>query len=146
MININTLKTYCDGLGKKISADKTVYVVQEDHLQKKLHGQAGTFLVVVLPSGHSSGEADNLADLNTMMFFIIKSVNKSDVTDTKELEDYQSMLTSTSLIKQQLIADADSFISPMSQLERSSIETDPVWNVAGSFYGYSLTFNFLDHD
>lgn len=146
MISINTLRNYFNVLGQAISAERTVYVVQDDHLQKKLRGEKGIFFCVVLPSASGQGSADNSSDRNTMMLFVIQFGNKSDTTDESELSDFASLQQKIVLIRNRIIEDADKQIMPMTYLDRSSIEIDPQWNIAGGYFGYSLTLSFIDNE
>lgn len=144
MISIDTLCNYFDALGEEISATRTIYVVQDDHLQKKLRGEKGIFFCVVLPSASGLGSADNFSDQNTLMLFVLKFINKSDTTDESELSDFSSLQQKILAIRNRIIADADKQIMPMSFLDRSSMDIDPQWNVAGGYLGYSLTLSCND--
>lgn len=146
MIRIDALRNYCNGLGVLICADKVLYVVREDHLQRKLAGVAGLFLCVVLPSAQSTGGADAVVDVNTVLLYVLRNHVKADSTDESELVDYAAMQDLASLIKLRIIADADVQTPPMTFLDRRSIAIDPEWNIAGGYNGYSITFDFMDHE
>lgn len=146
MIRIDALRNYCNGLGVLISADKVLYVVREDHLQRKLAGAAGLFLCVVLPSAQTTGGADAVVDVNTVLLYVLRNHVKADSTDESELDDYAAMQYLASSIKLCIIADADAQTPPMAFLDRRSITIDPEWNVAGGYNGYSITFEFIDNE
>lgn len=146
MVSNNELKTYCEGLKTLIDADRSVYVVREDHLQKKLQGKAGLFLAVVFPSFQGSGSTDNYADVSTCLLYILQNASKSNLTDEEEFTLYDNLQGKASLVQQQLLNDAQSNVYPVGQLELSSVTVDPEWNIAGSYFGYSITFSVRDHD
>lgn len=146
MIRIDDLRNYCNGLGVLISADRVLYVVREDHLQRKLAGAAGLFLCVVLPSAQSTGGPDAVYDVNTVLLYVLRNHVKADSTDESELGDYASLQDLASTIKLRVIADADAQTPPMTFLDRRSVAIDPEWNVAGGYNGYSITFEFIDNE
>lgn len=146
MIRIDALKNYCNGLGVLISADRVLYVVREDHLQRKLGGAAGLFLCVVLPSAQTTGGADAVVDVNTVLLYVLRNHVKANATDESELGDYAAMQELASSIRQRIITDADTQTTPMTFLDRRSVAIDPEWNVAGGYNGYSITFEFIDHE
>jgi len=144
MISLASIQTLGTALKEKISATAVLYAVREEHLQKKLGGRSGTFLAIVLPSATGIGTSDSAADLNTIMMLVLKDAPKSQNTDSKELTEYATLQTKAAAIKDEVIRRCREQVSPLSFLDIGTIETDPVWNIAGNYIGYSITFNFTD--
>lgn len=142
MVNLNEYRDYfgqiCSGLG----IDKIVMVVQEEHLRKRLPGQAGTILAVVYPSGTGTGEPDNIADTNTCLLFVLQNNNKTESDPEKEFDNYATLQKIAIHIKQRLIDDSDNNYPLFRELDHESFQIDPEWNIAGSYIGYSISFNF----
>ena len=144
MISIENLRVACEALHHRSGTDSLVFVVREEHLQKRLAGRSGTFFVVVLPSAEGSGRPDNTTDINTLMIMILRNQSKSEATSESELSLFSDLQKIILMIKDQILSDASCYLQPWGFLDHASIEIDPEWNVAGGYHGYSLALSFND--
>ncbi len=142
MINLNDYKQFCESLQIKIGANRFVMVVQEEHLKKKLRDEPGVVLVAVFPSVLGKGSEDNTGDDNTVLVFVLEYTAKSGMTNDLEIESYERTRVMIDKIKTEIISQANKGDNLMQFLNRQSIVIEPEWNIAGSYNGWSITFNF----
>lgn len=142
MINLNDYKQFCENLQIKIGANRFVMVVQEEHLKKKLRDDPGVVLVAVFPSVLGKGSEDNTGDDNTVLVFVLEYTAKSGMTNDLEIESYERTRVMIDKIKTEIISQANKGDDLMQFLNRQSIVIEPEWNIAGSYNGWSITFNF----
>lgn len=143
MVNLNEYRQYFGQICTELGIDKMVMVVQEEHLRKRLPGQTGTILAVVYPSASGTGEADNVADINTCLLFVLENNNKSESDPDKEFACYVRLQDIAIRIKQNLVDDSDDNHPIFRELDRQSFLIEPEWNIAGSYIGYSISFSFI---
>lgn len=142
MVNLSEYRNYFEQLCAGTGIDKMVMVVQEEHLRKRLPGQAGTILAVVYPSGAGVGDADNVADVNTCLLFVLENNNKTESDPDKEFACYKRLQDIAIRLKQNLVNESDINHPIFRELDRQSFLIEPEWNIAGSYIGYSLSFSF----
>lgn len=141
MIDLVTYRNYCKRLKAFCEAKRLLLVVSEDHLKKKLRGDDDFILVSVYPSHNGIGMEDNVRDVDTILLYLLQALNKADTDDEKEFQSYVELQEKIRLIKEQLITDANNGEPEfMLNLDRESIEIEPVNNIAGGYNGYSLVF------
>ncbi len=142
MVNLNDYKEYSEELLEVIGADRLVMVVQEEHLKKRLRDDTGIILAVVYPSIVGTGNADNTRDNNTVLLFVLEYAGKSTMTDSSEFDSYEKLQALAGMIKDKIIADSDGGHELMMNLDRTSIEIEPEYNIAGSYNGWLVAFSF----
>nr|DAQ93324.1 MAG TPA: hypothetical protein [Caudoviricetes sp.] len=142
MVNLSEYKDYCTSLLKLIGADELVMVVQEEHLKKRLRDETGVIMVAVYPTIGSTGSEDNMGDNNTILLFVLEYAGKTSVSRDNEFESYERLQGLAGKIRDKLIEDSDAGHNLLRNLDRTSIEIEPEWNIAGAYNGWSIAFSF----
>lgn len=142
MVNLSEYKDYCTGLLELIGADELVMVVQEEHLKKRLRDETGVIMVAVYPTIGSTGSEDNMGDNNTILLFVLEYAGKTSVSRDNEFESYERLQGLAGKIRDKLIEDSDAGHNLLRNLDRTSIEIEPEWNIAGAYNGWSIAFSF----
>lgn len=143
MISNSKIKAYWQGIAKELSIETIRFVVDEDHLSKRLKGKE-IQLGIVLPSiSPNSENANNVQDVNVCMVFVLQKVDATGLSGEKEFDLFSTLQNKVREIRLHMINDSEDCESIMNGLIVSGIDIDPVYNFSGH-YGYVLLFEIND--
>ncbi len=115
MIGVKQLRTLFQEVAAEVNAElddnmlafkvkKIIVSPTESHLVKKLKDLAGVVLAFRMPSADSAIiDADNYAELNKLLFYIIEKVDPGTHDDEQELDHYNMLQKLTSAFKLKLM-------------------------------------------
>jgi len=142
MVGLKEYKEYFTIIMEAAYFDHIKFVVQEEHLKKRLKDLTGVVFAVVYPDASGTGSADNVSDLNSCLLFILENLNKTDTDDEEEFNAYARLQGMASRLKVRIIKDSADYRFFLTELDIESFSIEPVWNIAGSYIGYSISFDF----
>ena len=142
MVGLKEYKEYFQIVMEMAYFDHIRFVVQEEHLKKRLKDLTGVVFAVVYPDASGTGSADNVSDMNSCLLFILENLNKTDTDEEEEFNAYARLQGMASRLKVRIIEDSSDHRFFLTQLDVESFSIEPVWNIAGSYIGYSISFDF----
>ena len=157
MIGIKQLRTLFQEVAAEVNAElddnmasfkvkKIIVSPTESHLVKKLKDQAGVVLAFRMPSADSAIiDADNYAELNKLLFYIIEKIDPGTHSDEQELDHYNMLQKLTSAFKLKLMDRlmGNDFCSTDNELAKG-FHTEFEYQEFGGFNGLSVSFDVKD--
>lgn len=140
MITVTDLKKLCTEIVPIIEIEGYVMASTYEQGAKKLKDKPGLILVGVYPAYNFGGDADSIQDQNEMLLFIVTR-QKEGGTDEEEIEQYSATLEAMIRLKKYLTSNRpDAYCLLFPNIDLSSIQIDPEYNIFGGYLGYSIKF------
>lgn len=140
MITVKEFKNICAEIVPVIEIEGYVLASTYEQGTNKLKDKAGLRLVGVYPAYNFSGDADSLLGKNEMLLYIVVR-QKEGGTDEEEIEQYSATLDAMLRLKKYLTSNrTDTYCMIFPNIDVSSIQIDPEYNIFGGYLGYSIKF------
>lgn len=140
MITVKELKQLCTNIVPAIAINGYVMASTYEQGMNKLKDKAGLILVGVYPAYNFDGNTDSDQARHEMLLFIVTH-QKEGGTDEEEIEQYNATLEAMIRLKKYLLSNVEGhYCQLLPNIEVSSIQIDPEYNIFGGYLGYSIKF------
>lgn len=128
--------------GEAARIEGIALAVREGHLVRKLRDRRGIILCAKYPDCQTSGDADNHADSNDIVLFLLEKVPSGQQTDEDELAHYAALQRLMLLLREQILE------SPLlcgGEQAASGLATEWEYDICGGWNGLSIGFKLQDN-
>lgn len=140
MITVKEFKDLCTEIVPVIEIEGYVLASTYEQGSNKLKDKAGLRLVGVYPAYNMEGDSDSVLEKNEMLMFIVVR-QKEGGTDEEEIEQYSATLDAMLRLKKYLTSNrTGTYCMIFPNIDVSSIQIDPEYNIFGGYLGYSIKF------
>jgi hypothetical protein len=140
MITVREFKDLCTEIVPVIEIEGYVLASTYEQGSNKLKDKSGLRLVGVYPAYNFGGEPDSILDKNEMLLYIVVR-QKEGGTDEQEIDQYSATLDAMLRLKNYLTSNRpDTYCMIFPNIDVSSIQIDPEYNIFGGYLGYSIKF------
>lgn len=140
MITVKEFKDLCTEIVPVIEIEGYVLASTYEQGSNKLKDKAGLRLVGVYPAYNFGGDPDSILGKNEMLLYIVVR-QKEGGTDEEEIEQYSATLDAMLRLKKYLTSNrTGTYCMIFPNIDVSSIQIDPEYNIFGGYLGYSIKF------